>query len=89
LFPLNLDSAITRLYTTISQPAIWCAKGTISGLKSTYLKSKLFKNPKIEGVIEKECEGGFSIPIEIVYSDEGVVDVPSELILIPPFFLDS
>ena len=56
---------------------------------STGLKSKLFKNPKIEEAIEKEGEGRFSIPIEIVCDDKGAGDVPSKLIPIPPFFLDS
>jgi len=89
LFPVNLDSATTESQTTISQPIIGCTKGIISGFKSIDLKSKLFKNPKIDGVIEKEGEGGLSTPIEIVYGDEGASDVPLELIPIPPLFLDS
>jgi len=89
LFPLNLNSAIIGSYTTIFQPVIGCTKSTISGFNSTDIKSKLFKNPKIEGVIEKKGKGEFSIPIEIVYGDEGAGDVPSELIPIPSLFLDS
>jgi len=87
-YSLNLDSATTGSYTTISKPVIRCTKGTILGFQSTDLKSKLFKNPKIEEVIKKEGEGRFSIPIKIVYGDEGAADVPSELNPIPPLFLD-
>ena len=62
-------------------------KGAISGFKCIDLKSKLFKKPKIEGVIEKEGEEVFSIPIETVCGDEDADDVPSELIPISPFFV--
>jgi len=49
----------------------------------------IFKNPKIEGIIKKEGEGVFFIPIETVCGNENTGDVPSELIPIPPLFLDS
>jgi len=61
----------------------------MSGFKSIDLKSKLFKNLKIEGVNEKEGGGVFSIPIETVCGDKDADYVSSELIPILPPFLDS